>query len=68
MHVDRLSDICQHHRAHELLSLFKEGLLLLDDTARDFQQRIVPAFRAFNQPFRFLQIGANKLTVAIVAR
>ncbi|MNH31794.1 hypothetical protein D3C79_921920 [compost metagenome] len=68
MHLHGLSDIRQHHGLHKFRALLKERLLLLDDAARNFQQGVVAAFQALDQPFRFLQIAADVLTVAVVTR
>ncbi|MNY65626.1 hypothetical protein D3C86_2029260 [compost metagenome] len=50
-----------------LFTLLKKSLLLFNDAARDFQQRIVTTFQTFYQPFRFLQITADKLRITVAA-
>ncbi|MNP40303.1 hypothetical protein D3C76_1339350 [compost metagenome] len=67
MHFHGLGDIRQHHGLHKFCTLFKERLLLFDNTAGHLEQRVVPAFQAFDQPLRFLQIAADILAVGIVA-
>jgi len=52
-------NVLEDHRPHVLVTVLEEGLLALDDGARDLDERFVADFQALQQPPGFLQLGAH---------
>ena len=63
VHLDGLGDVLQDHRLHGLLAAVEEGLLALDDRARDPEHRVVADLEAAEQPARLLQLRAQHRVV-----
>jgi hypothetical protein len=55
VHADNLGDIVQYQRFHRLGAVLEEGALPVDDGARHFEQGLVTADQALDEPACFLQ-------------
>ena len=65
MHADDFGDVVQHQRLHRLGAVREEGTLPVDDGARHFEQGLVAADQALDEPARLLQLV---LQVFVVGR
>ena len=68
MHLNRLGDIREDQRFHGFFTLIQESLLVLDNTGRDFQQGLIAALQALDEPLGLLQLVAQVGVVCAAVR